>query len=129
MPIQIENQQTDETVNETLGNLDRMKPVAVGAMIGIRCFPHTDLWQTACKEGLITEDQNILEPWYYVSPTIDRDWLIRTIREYNDNNENFFMPTSEEGLHTDDMVIQIFRDGFRGPFWEVYKELNIRNGI
>ncbi len=118
--------ETKETVMETLDNLDRLEPVATGAMIGIRCFPHTSLWETACDEGLITKEQNLLEPWCYVSPTINKEWLLTTIREYNDKNENFFIPTSKKGVHTDDKIIQIFRDGFRGPFWEVYKELKRR---
>lgn len=114
--------ETKETVMESLHNIDKMKPVAVGAMMGIRCFPQTPLWNIACKEGLISKDTNILEPFYYVSPTIDKNWMIDTIKEYNEQHDNFFIP-SRKGIHTDELVIQIFRDGFRGPFWEVYREL------
>ncbi|MCI5138927.1 MAG: hypothetical protein D3922_11060, partial [Candidatus Electrothrix sp. AR1] len=118
--------ETKETVQESLNNIERIRPVAVGAMIGIRCYPHTQLWNIACKEGLLSKDTNILEPFYYVSPTIDTEWLIETIREYHEKHDNFLVPTSAKGIHTDDLVVEIFRQGFRGPFWEVAKELKKR---
>lgn len=118
--------ETKETVLESLENIEKIKPVASSAMIGIRCYPHTLLWNIACKEKLITKDTNILEPFYYVSPTLDKEWLIETIREYHEKNDNFLIPTSAKGLHTDDLVVKIFRQGFRGPFWEVAKELKKR---
>ncbi|MCW5202170.1 radical SAM protein [Desulfobulbus sp. US4] len=117
-----------ETVLETLKNIEKINPVAVGAMIGIRCYPRTQLWDIACKEGLISKDTNFLEPSYYVSPVLAKEWLIETIYEYNEKHDNFFIPTSAEGVHTDDLAVQIFRDGFRGPFWKVAEELQKRIG-
>lgn len=115
--------ETKETVLESLNNIDRIQPIAAGAMIGIRCYPKTELWNIAVKENLITADTDILEPFYYVSPSIDKDWLLDTVTEYNRTHDNFFMPSSKKGIHTDNMVVEMFREGFRGPFWEVYKEL------
>ncbi|WPD21010.1 MAG: lipid biosynthesis B12-binding/radical SAM protein [Candidatus Electrothrix scaldis] len=118
--------ETKETAMESLSNIEKIKPVAAGAMVGIRCYPHTRLWKIACKERLIAKDTNLLEPFYYVSPSIDKDWLVETIKEYNEQHDNFFIPTSAKGLHTDDLVVQLFRDGFRGPFWKVANELKKR---
>jgi hypothetical protein len=111
---------------ETLDNLDRMKPIAVGAMVGIRCFPQTKLSKIAIKQRFYKKDDNLLKPLYYVSPTVDKDWLVETIQKYADSHENFFIPTSKKGLHTDDLIVEIFRDGIRGPFWEIYKEFRRR---
>ena len=118
--------ETKETVLESLNNIGKINPDAVGAMIGIRCYPRTQLWNIVCKEGLISKNTNILEPFYYVSPSIEKEWLIETIREYQEKHDNFFIPTSVKGIHTDDLVVKIFRQGFRGPFWEVAKELKRR---
>ncbi|MCP4296345.1 MAG: radical SAM protein, partial [Proteobacteria bacterium] len=118
--------ETEETVIETLDNLDRLKPVAVGAMIGIRYFPGTSLSRIALKEGFYQKEDNLLGPKYYVSPSIDKDWLVHTIQNYEKSHENFFMPTGDKGLHTDDLVMEIFRDGIRGPFWEIYEEFKKR---
>ena len=121
--------ETKETVKETLDNLDKMKPIAVGAMIGIRCYSKTPLSKIALKEGFYKKNNALLEPMYYVSPSIDKDWLIETIQNYAKHRENFFIPASDKGVHTDDLVVEIFRDGIRGPFWEIYKELRKRVNI
>jgi len=118
--------ETKETVMETLDNLDRLRPVAVGAMIGIRYFPDTRLSKIALKEGFYQKDDNLLGPRYYVSPSIARDWLVHTVQDYAKSHENFFIPTGDKGLHTDDLVVEIFRDGTRGPFWEIYTEFKKR---
>jgi radical SAM superfamily enzyme YgiQ (UPF0313 family) len=115
--------ETKETIRESLDNISRIKPVAAGAMIGIRCYPKTGLWEIACDEGQIDRKANLLEPFYYVSPSINKEWLINTLQEYSLNNDNFFIPTDKKGYHTDDLVIEIYRSGFRGPFWEVNKKL------
>ncbi|CAK8711488.1 hypothetical protein KKHLCK_00480 [Candidatus Electrothrix laxa] len=118
--------ETKKTVLESLENIDRIKPIASSTMIGIRCYPRTPLWKIACQEGVIACDSNTLEPFYYVSPSIDKEWLIETIRQYHEKHDNFYIPTSAKGVHTDDVVVEIFRQGFRGPFWEVAKELKKR---
>ena len=119
--------ETKETVMETLDNLDRIKPIAVGAMIGLRSYPKTRLSKIALNEGFYGKgEKNLLEPVYYVSPTIDKKWMVDTIQKYAREHENFFIPSSEKGLHTDNLVVEIFRDGIRGPFWEIYKEFEKR---
>ncbi|MCP4683340.1 MAG: radical SAM protein [Desulfobacterales bacterium] len=115
--------ETKKTVLESLENIKTIRPVAVGAMIGIRCYPRTQLWKIACFEGSISRDTNLLKPYYYISPSIDKKWLIETIQEYYEKHNNFFIPISKEGVHTDNLVVQIFREGFRGPFWKVADEL------
>lgn len=118
--------ETKETVMETLDNLDRMKPIAVGAMIGVRCYAKTKMAKIALEQGFYKKGENLLKPLYYVSPTVDKEWLVDTIQQYANSHENFFIPTSKKGLHTDDLIIEIFRDGIRGPFWEIYKEFRKR---
>ena len=79
-----------------LKNIEKIKPVAAGAMIGIRCYPHTRLWNIACQEGLISKNYNALKPIYYVSPSIDKEWLVETVRNYHKKHDNFFIPTSTQ---------------------------------
>lgn len=118
--------ETKETVIETLDNIDRLKPTAVGAMIGVRYFPGTRLNKIALKEGFYQKGTSLLEPRYYVSPTIDKEWLVYTVQTYAKEHDNFFIPTGDKGLHTDDLIMDIFRDGIRGPFWEIYAEFKKR---
>jgi hypothetical protein len=49
--------------------------------IGIRIYPHTSLQKTAIKEGLITADDNLLIPKFYIAKGVE-GWLRETVKAW-----------------------------------------------
>jgi radical SAM superfamily enzyme YgiQ (UPF0313 family) len=66
-----------ETVMETFSFIDQFVSEKDMAFIGegIRIIPQTELYHVAVRQGLIKENESLLEPVYYVSPDIDKDKL------------------------------------------------------
>ncbi len=80
--------ETMETVEESLSfakslDLDLMK-----LTLGIRIYPNTPLAKTAVEDGIITPDQNLLFPAFYMVPELE-NWLRKTIKKWVDENPNW----------------------------------------
>ena len=57
----------------------------VSMLVGIRLMPHTALAATAAEEGLISADDPLVEPKFYLSPGVEGwigDYLTRVCSEH-----------------------------------------------
>jgi len=70
--------ETRQSVEESLTFSDSLPLDALKITIGIRIYPHTVLAQTAIAEGLITPDDDLLPPQFYMVPGLE-EWLRETV--------------------------------------------------
>ncbi len=70
--------ETRDTVMQSLDFMDSLNPDVIKITAGIRIYPDTLLAKTARKEGMISPDDNLLMPTFYIRKELD-DWLISTI--------------------------------------------------
>jgi radical SAM superfamily enzyme YgiQ (UPF0313 family) len=69
--------ETKETVEESLSFADSLPINALKLTIGIRIYPYTSLAATALQEGLISPDDNLLFPTFYMVKDLE-PWLRET---------------------------------------------------
>jgi radical SAM superfamily enzyme YgiQ (UPF0313 family) len=69
-----------QTVEESVEFLSRRNPMMVDFCVGIRLMPHTALSEIAVREGIIAEDDPLMEPRFYISPQIE-DWIEGYLRQ------------------------------------------------
>ena len=62
------------TIEETIEFLNPRKPFFLDFCVGIRLMPHTALFDIAVQEGVISADDPLMEPKFYISPAIE-DWI------------------------------------------------------
>ncbi len=60
-----------ETIDETLDFLSRHKPLMVSFAVGIRILPNTAMAKFAVEQHLVSGDDPLMEPKFYVSPDIE----------------------------------------------------------
>jgi radical SAM superfamily enzyme YgiQ (UPF0313 family) len=70
--------ETRDTAEETLDFVSTLKLDALKITLGIRIYPHTKLAKAAVQDGLITEDDNLLFPRFYMVKALE-DWLRETV--------------------------------------------------
>ena len=73
-----------ESIDETLDFLRRKNPMMVSFALGIRILPNTALAEMAVEQGLISVDDPLMEPKFYLSPGVEgwaRDYLKRACAE------------------------------------------------
>jgi len=73
--------ESKKSVYEGIENIISLKNSVSFIFMGIRILPNTILEKIAIKEGIINPYQNLLEPAYYISPKIDRDWLEKILTD------------------------------------------------
>jgi radical SAM superfamily enzyme YgiQ (UPF0313 family) len=94
-----------ETVEESIEFLSRRSPMMVDLCVGIRLMPHTALFEIAVREGVISPDDPLMEPSFYISPLIE-DWIEDYLKEVCRKNKSYLFhgvtgPISAEELEVD----------------------------
>jgi len=77
-----------QTVEESVDFLSRRSPMMVDLCVGIRLMPHTALLEIAVREGVISADDPLMEPRFYISPLIE-DWIEDYLKELCSKNKSY----------------------------------------
>ena len=80
--------ETKETVEESLVFAESLELNMMKLTLGIRIYPNTPLAKTALEDGIITSDQNLLFPAFYMVPELEY-WLRETVKKRLDGRPNW----------------------------------------
>ncbi|MGM0503699.1 MAG: B12-binding domain-containing radical SAM protein [Bacteroidota bacterium] len=82
--------ETKETILETFDFIDRyISPEdMVHITEGIRIIPNTQLYDIALEEGVISENDSVIQPMFYVSPSIGKENLTLLLEQEIAKREN-----------------------------------------
>jgi len=115
--------ETPETVAEGIENIRNLRQTANFMFMGIRILPGTSLMTLARQEGLVTDETNIIDPIYYFSKAIDRDWLEQTLTEgFADRTNCVFPPDA-----LDDKLHMLHQLGYGGTAYDMLIGAGARN--
>ena len=108
----------ETTLQDTFALMDRLDPTAAIIMVGIRIYPSTPLREMAVQEGVIKEDDDLIEPKFYISPLINNDRLIELVTEGAMGRRGWIVPGLEINI-SPPLMEGIRKFGYRGPLWEL----------
>jgi radical SAM superfamily enzyme YgiQ (UPF0313 family) len=74
--------ETRETVEESLAFADSLHLDGLKVTVGLRIYPGTVLHSIAAAEGVVTADDDLLFPHFYLAAGV-RDWLLERTAKYN----------------------------------------------
>lgn len=106
--------ETENTIHQTLKNLDTLTYCVVLGFAGIRILPGTALYQRTLAEGLIRPDDPLLKPSYYFSPHINLEHMNQLIADsFKGRRDRVYPP--EECSHKISIVKNF---GIKGILWD-----------
>jgi len=73
--------ETRETVEESLAFVDSLQLDALKITAGVRIYPSTQLAEIAEKQGVITSQNNLLHPCFYLVPKLE-GWLSERLKKW-----------------------------------------------
>lgn len=103
--------ETDETLNETFENSKKITRTVFFPFIGMRIYPGTRLHEIAVDEKIISADDPVLEPVYYVSENIDLSTLKPRALS---TGKAWIFPDDDLG----DVMKRMRQRNKKGPLWE-----------
>ena len=80
--------ETKETTLESLRFADSLNLEALKLTVGIRIYPQTILAETAVKDGIVSPDDNLLEPRFYLVPNL-QGWIRGVADEWISSRPNW----------------------------------------
>jgi lipid biosynthesis B12-binding/radical SAM protein len=107
--------ETVATVEEGISNILALEKCVSFIFMGIRILPNTPLARIAVNEKVISPDDDLLHPVYYISPAVDSDWLQQRLTEaFADRRNCLFPPDS-----MDNSLQILHKLGYTGPMWDL----------
>jgi radical SAM superfamily enzyme YgiQ (UPF0313 family) len=73
--------ESKKSVEESLAFTDSLNLEVVKVTTGIRIYPHTALARIALAEGVISEDDDLLQPRFYLAKGLE-EWLPETVNSW-----------------------------------------------
>ena len=122
--------ETRETVKRTLdfARNELRHSDSVFFNVGLRIYPGTPLEGIARAEGLLKAPASeMLQPAFYVSPAVGREWLIDTLEQAVDENMNFINPDTLALPFISTLSRLAVLGGVRPPLWRNTRAL--RRGL
>jgi lipid biosynthesis B12-binding/radical SAM protein len=107
--------ETRETVFEGIENIKGLKGCVVFIFMGIRLLPNTPLARIAVQENLISSDQEMLKPLYYLSPATEREWLEETLTKAFADVRHCIFPSDA----FDSITRVLHKTGYTGTLWDM----------
>ncbi len=108
--------ETKETLRETMVNAGKIRFSVFFPYIGMRIYPGTPLHKIAVNEGLISADNSLLEPTYYLAEGFDykecKQWALET-------GKSWVFPDDPLSDQMEDMRI---RRKKKGLIWEYLRK-------
>jgi radical SAM superfamily enzyme YgiQ (UPF0313 family) len=75
--------ETRETLRTSFENSRRLRDAVILALVGMRIYPRTPLFEQAVREGRIPLDADLLQPHYYLSEEFSEDEIFLSLREFS----------------------------------------------
>ena len=107
--------ETKETVLEGIENIMGLKHCVMFIFMGIRILPNTLLAQIAIQENIISPEEGMLKPVYYISPLVDKKWLEETLTAAFSKTRHCIFPPDA----LDNSLGVLHKLGYSGTLWDL----------
>ena len=103
--------ESDATLDETFANSRKIENTVFFPFVGMRIYPGTILQKYAIQDKVIREDNDLLEPRYYVSKKI----TLETLKERAKNTGKRWVFPDED---LSEVMMKMRKKNKKGPLWE-----------
>lgn len=115
--------ETKETVIEGLENIKNLKKTVSFIFMGIRILPDTILHKIAIREGVISQENKLLESAYYIAPGLEKEWLEKTLTDgFAGIRHCVFPPDAMDGS-----LQFLHKLGYSGSLWDMLVPADKKN--
>jgi radical SAM superfamily enzyme YgiQ (UPF0313 family) len=117
------------SIQKTIELMDKSSPDRVGAAVGVRVYPNTNIASRIGKDisidGLIQQD-NPYAPVFYIEPSVSPfifEWMTELTRD--DDKYLFFNPEKAEqnyNYNDNSRLVEAIGKGYKGAYWDILRK-------
>lgn len=93
----------------------RLKGTVIMAVVGMRVYPGTQLFERAVAEGRIDRDADLLSPAYYLAPGLTAEGVFEQLREFARCSPNWIVGDPVPAYTS--LIERLRKRGVVGPLW------------
>jgi radical SAM superfamily enzyme YgiQ (UPF0313 family) len=113
--------ETRSTLAQGFNNSLRLKGAVMMAVVGMRIYPGTHLFEQAIAEGQLQRDANLLSPVYYLSPRLQVDEVFELLKDFARRSPNWIVGDPDPAYEK--LVARLRQRGVAGPLWSYFSML------
>ena len=113
--------ETGATLEKSLENSRRLKGTVIMAVVGMRIYPGTQLFERAVAEGQIDRAADLLQPAYYLAPGLTEAAVFAQLQEFARQSPNWIV--GDPSPDYQNLVDRLRRRGVVGPLWSYFAML------
>lgn len=107
--------ETERTLDLTFANSERIGDALFFPFVGTRLYPGTPLHRHALNEGTVSREENLLRPYFYVSPSLSVKTIERRLADWAGRTRNWVV---DDGRADPALMARLRQRGRKGPLWE-----------
>jgi radical SAM superfamily enzyme YgiQ (UPF0313 family) len=131
--------ETRETLRQTVEVMKELSPSRVGAALGVRLFPGTELSNMVRKMGPMRANPNLkgnvignerfFTPVFYLSAALGED-AAQYLADLVGGDERFFLMSPPEGgnrnydYNQNTLLVEAICRGYKGAFWDILRRIS-----
>lgn len=108
--------ETEATLIEGFENSKKLRKTVFFPFVGMRIFPGTALFSKAIQDGLIRQQQDFLDPIFYISPSLDQSRIRKLHEGFKAQMPNWVIDDVSPQMKS--VMDGLRKKGVRGPLWE-----------
>jgi radical SAM superfamily enzyme YgiQ (UPF0313 family) len=106
------------TLRTTFENSRRLAAPIVMAVVGMRIYPGTALFERAAAEGCVSPETELLTPAYYLAPGLNADSVFKQLQEFAGVSPNWIVGDPAPAYTS--LVARLRQRGVAGPLWAYF---------
>ncbi len=114
--------ESEATLANSFANSQRLKGAVIIAVVGMRIYPGTDLFEQAVAEGRIQRDANLLTPTYYLAAGLTSEMVFGRLQEFARFSPSWIV--GDPDLPYKSLVERLRQRGVIGPLWSFFAMAN-----
>jgi len=110
--------ETRDSLNISFENSKKLTGAVFMAVVGMRIYPSTALYERAVFEGQITRETNLLTPAYYVARGITPEAIFAQLTRFAQSSPNWLVGDPDPAYQQ--FVARLRQRGVAGPLWSYF---------
>ena len=109
--------ETEQTMHKSFEHSKRIKKSIFFPFASMRLYPGTPLFECALDQGVVTDKQDLLHPFYYMNQNVSQEKATALVDEFSKLSSNWI--SCKKSVQSQKVMNILRKQHIVGPLWEL----------